>query len=58
MSIHIGQDAADFLAKIQYHPPAIQSDQPVDLSLFDVSKMKPSFKWKIGLWTKVSWFYK
>ena len=54
MSIHIGQDAADFLAKIQYHPPAIQSDQPVDASLFDVSKMKPSFKWKIGLWTKVS----
>ena len=60
MSIHIGQEAADFLAKIQHHPPAIQADQPADLSPIDVSKMKPNFKWKIGLWTKVikSCFYR
>lgn len=46
MSIHIGDDAALFLAKIQ-----VQSDQPE--ASIDVSKIKPSFKWKIGLWTRV-----
>lgn len=49
MSIHIGDDAALFLAKIQ-----VQSDQPNDSkSSIDVSKIKPTFKWKIGLWTRV-----
>uniref|UniRef100_A0A0P5WCA6 A disintegrin and metalloproteinase with thrombospondin motifs n=3 Tax=Daphnia magna TaxID=35525 RepID=A0A0P5WCA6_9CRUS len=50
MSIHIGDDAALFLAKIQ-----VQSDQPNDSkSSIDVSKIKPTFKWKIGLWTRCS----
>lgn len=49
MSIHIGEDAALFLTKIQ-----VQSDQPEEpQTSIDVSKMKPSFKWKIGLWTRV-----
>lgn len=50
MSIHIGEDAALFLAKIQ-----VQSDQPDEshAAAIDVSKIKPSFKWKIGLWTRV-----
>ena len=48
MSVHIGEDAALFLAKIN-----VQSDQPGEPSL-DVSKIKPTFKWKIGLWTRVS----
>jgi hypothetical protein len=50
MSIHLGDDAALFLAKIQ-----VQSDQPNDESKasIDVSKIKPTFKWKIGLWTRV-----
>lgn len=49
MSIHIGEDAALFLAKIQ-----VQSDQPDESqSPIDVTKIKPTFQWKIGLWTKV-----
>lgn len=49
MSIHIGEDAALFLAKIQ-----VQSDQPdASQSPIDVTKIKPTFQWKIGLWTKV-----
>lgn len=49
MSIHIGEDAALFLAKIQ-----VQSDQPDESKAsIDVSKIKPTFKWKIGLWTRV-----
>ena len=54
MSIHIGDDAALFLAKIQ-----VQSDQPDESKAsIDVSKIKPTFKWKIGLWTRViSWKY-
>lgn len=49
MSIHIGDDAALFLAKIQ-----LQSDQPdYSKNSIDVSKIKPTFKWKIGLWTRV-----
>lgn len=49
MSIHIGEDAALFLAKIQ-----VQSDQPGESGTsIDVSKIKPSFQWKIGLWTRV-----
>lgn len=54
MSIHIGEDAALFLAKIQ-----VQSDQPADSpASIDVSKIKPTFKWKIGLWTRVSQSYR
>lgn len=53
MSIHIGDDAALFLAKIQ-----VQSDQPDESHhhSIDVSKIKPTFKWKIGLWTRVKYF--
>lgn len=47
MSVHIGEDAALYLAKIN-----VQSDQPGEPSI-DVSKIKPAFKWKIGLWTRV-----
>lgn len=48
MSIHIGEDAALFLAKVN-----VQSDQPGEASI-DVSKIRPTFKWRIGLWTRVT----
>ena len=51
MAIHIGDDAANFLAKLQADQPAAEAPPP---SLVDLSKMKPTFKWKIGLWTRVS----
>lgn len=50
MSIHIGEDAANFLAKLQADQPTDHHDE----SSVDLSKIKPSFKWKIGLWTRVT----
>lgn len=52
MSIHLGDDAALFLAKIKGQSDQPNYDQPHKASV-DVSKIKPTFKWKIGLWTRV-----
>ena len=49
MSIHLGEDAVNFLQSLQ--PP------DDDGQSIDVSKIKPQFNWKIGLWTKVSSTY-
>jgi hypothetical protein len=52
MSIHLGDDAALFLAKIKGQSDQPNYDQPHKASV-DVSKIKPTFKWEIGLWTRV-----
>ena len=47
MSIHIGEDAVLFLNKVH---------ETADPTWIDVSKIKPTFKWKIGQWTRVCAF--
>lgn len=53
MAIHIGEDAANFLAKLQADQPDHHHQHQHQQDTVDLSKMKPSFKWKIGLWTRV-----
>lgn len=52
MAVHVGEDAANFLAKL--HPPSNISTDDEPSSTVDLSKMRPTFKWKIGLWTRCS----
>lgn len=48
MSIHVGEDAIHFLETLQKLDNVDDDQQAID-----VSKIKPDFNWKIGLWTKV-----
>lgn len=48
MSVHVGEDAIRFLEALR-KTDDINDDQQA----IDVSKIKPNFNWKIGLWTKV-----
>ena len=53
MSIHVGEDAIHFLETLR---KTDEVDADVDDVAIDVSKIKPNFNWKIGLWTKVCVF--
>ena len=45
MSVHVGEDAVLFLDRLA------AARHPADT--IDVAKIKPTFKWKIGQWTRV-----
>ena len=53
MSIHIGEDAMVFLNQIQNQVKIDHHPLTTTPPLLDVSKMVPTFKWKIGIWSKV-----
>ena len=48
MSFHVGEDAVNLLSKIQ-----AGGDEEDEGKVVDVAKIKPTFKWKIGSWTRV-----